>query len=563
MNTPLLLIAWRRPHTLRQVIESLYSDVNQSCRLGVSRAITWFFEQVEEGIILEDDCLPHPDFFSYCATLLERYRHDPRVWSINGSQFLHPAACAAVSRREGADYWASIHADSWGWAIWRRCWQLSHGCYGRWPAFRESTAFPHALSGRDEQAYWQEVMQQLITLGQPDSWFYGWLLAGWQQGALSLWPCWNLVSHIGSGPGATHCQGLSFYLNLPLQPLPAASLRHPPELQRDRQADRALYLGRRGGAKRRCQHWLGPSHPWWRRISHLLRRVSSSLHSRLHPDLARKVRWRLRHERLLWILTCADKWAVKAWAAQRGVATAPTIVVASREEDLPWQQLPRRCILKASHGWSWNLLHWDVLWYRFRDGDAFASNADGNLDPSKASHCLLTTAQVKAIAATWLASVYSRREWAYTQIPPRLLLEEILQPARAGPLFDICFFMMHGVVRAIGVGSPLFRRHNTMVFIDSHWRALPVRSLTQNWPLQLPPAPVHLRSMLDAVARLGAEFSFARFDFYDTLSGPVLGKVTVSPHAGLINPSEDPTFNRWLAAPWYLSPWARWQAFWV
>ena len=64
MNTPLLLIAWRRPHTLRQVIESLYSDVNQSCRLGVSRAITWFFEQVEEGIILEDDCLPHPDFFS-------------------------------------------------------------------------------------------------------------------------------------------------------------------------------------------------------------------------------------------------------------------------------------------------------------------------------------------------------------------------------------------------------------------------------------------------------------------------------------------------------------------
>ena len=107
MDTPVLLIAWRRPHTLRQVInairpvaptrlfvacdgpnptrpgeaekvaatrevieheidwpcqiERLYSDVNQGCRLGVSRAITWFFEQVEEGIILEDDCVPHPD----------------------------------------------------------------------------------------------------------------------------------------------------------------------------------------------------------------------------------------------------------------------------------------------------------------------------------------------------------------------------------------------------------------------------------------------------------------------------------------------------------------------
>jgi hypothetical protein len=105
-DTPLLLIAWRRPHTLRLVIdairpvaptrlyvacdgpnterpgeaekvaatravieheidwpcqiERLYSDVNQGCRLGVSRAITWFFEQVEEGIILEDDCVPIP-----------------------------------------------------------------------------------------------------------------------------------------------------------------------------------------------------------------------------------------------------------------------------------------------------------------------------------------------------------------------------------------------------------------------------------------------------------------------------------------------------------------------
>lgn len=63
---------------------------------------------------------------------------------------------------------------------------------------------------------------------------------------------------------------------------------------------------------------------------------------------------------------------------------------------------------------------------------------------------------MKAIAANWLTSVYYRREWAYTQIPPRLLLKVILQPARAGPLFDIRFFGMHGVVRAIGVGlTPL------------------------------------------------------------------------------------------------------------
>ena len=110
-DTPLLLITWRRPHTLRKVIDAirpfapsllfvacdgpnpdrpgevdkvaatralidneidwpcqisrLYSDANQGCRLGVSHAITWFFNHVEEGIILEDDCVPHPDFFAY------------------------------------------------------------------------------------------------------------------------------------------------------------------------------------------------------------------------------------------------------------------------------------------------------------------------------------------------------------------------------------------------------------------------------------------------------------------------------------------------------------------
>lgn len=42
--------------------------------------------------------------------------------------------------------------------------------------------------------------------------------------------------------------------------------------------------------------------------------------------------------------------------------------------------------------------------------------------------------------------------------------------------------------------------------------------------------------MLEAVERLGADLSYARFDFYDTSSGPVLGEVTVSPHGGITNP---------------------------
>ena len=94
---PILLIIWRRPHTLRAVVEPAidwpctihrrYSPTNQGCRAGVAAALDWFFCQVEEGIILEDNCVPHPDFLPYCQTLLERYGHDTRVFSICGSNF--------------------------------------------------------------------------------------------------------------------------------------------------------------------------------------------------------------------------------------------------------------------------------------------------------------------------------------------------------------------------------------------------------------------------------------------------------------------------------------------
>ena len=211
-DTPLLLIAWRRPHTLRQVIdairpvaptrlfvacdgpnperpgeaekvaatravieqeidwpcqiEKLYSDVNQGCRLGVSRAITWFFEQVEEGIILEDDCVPHPDFFPYCATLLERYRHDTRVWSICGSNF------QLGNKRGDASYYFSIHGDSWGWASWSRAWRHYPDAQRQWFSFRDSGRLDDVFPLNAERDYWRNFLDQLFIEGRPSTWDY-------------------------------------------------------------------------------------------------------------------------------------------------------------------------------------------------------------------------------------------------------------------------------------------------------------------------------------------------------------------------------------------------------
>ncbi|WP_254977820.1 glycosyltransferase family 2 protein [Cyanobium sp. ATX 6A2] len=243
-DTPLLLIAWRRPNTLRQVIdairpvaptrlfvacdgpnperpgeaekvaatrtvidneidwpcriERLYSDTNQGCRLGVSRAISWFFEQVEEGIVLEDDCVPHPAFFVYCVTLLERYRHDTRVWCISGNNFQN-----GRWRGDGS-YYFSRYNHCWGWATWRRCWRHYDGELHQWPALKASGLLGSIFENPSEARYWAAIWDRLLREGKPDSWAYRWTFTCLVNGGLTALPNENLVFNIGFSEDATH-----------------------------------------------------------------------------------------------------------------------------------------------------------------------------------------------------------------------------------------------------------------------------------------------------------------------------------------------------------------------
>ena len=276
MNTPVLLIAWRRPHTLRQVIdairplapsrlfvacdgpnphrpgeaekvaatrsvidneinwpcqiERLYSDVNNGCRLGVSLAITWFFEQVEEGIILEDDCVPHPDFFPYCTSLLERYRYDTRVWCISGNNFQN-----GQWRGEGS-YYFSHYNHCWGWASWRRCWQQFDAELRQWPAIRDSAMLHSIFEDQLERNYWSGIWQRLVDESKPDSWAYRWTFTCLVNGGLTALPNRNLVGNVGFGPDATHTTKESYPTTVTKEGL--SEIIHPSFILRDKQADR-------------------------------------------------------------------------------------------------------------------------------------------------------------------------------------------------------------------------------------------------------------------------------------------------------------------------------------
>ena len=89
-------------------VNAVFRESNLGCRVAVSSAIDWFFEAEQEGIILEDDCLPASDFFRFCSELLERFRHDNRVMAICGSSY------AEVEAKYSGSYYCSYYADIWG-----------------------------------------------------------------------------------------------------------------------------------------------------------------------------------------------------------------------------------------------------------------------------------------------------------------------------------------------------------------------------------------------------------------------------------------------------------------
>lgn len=173
-----------------------YSEVNLGCKNRVSSGLDWLFTQVDEAIILEDDCLPHPSFFRFCEELLERYRNDERVGMISGDNF-------QFGRRvSDGSYYFSKYTHIWGWATWRRAWKHYDVSVKFWPQFLSSGHFERA-SFPVERSYWKAAWDA-VSAGKFDTWDYQWTLACWTQSMLVVVPEVNLVSNIGFGPAATH-----------------------------------------------------------------------------------------------------------------------------------------------------------------------------------------------------------------------------------------------------------------------------------------------------------------------------------------------------------------------
>lgn len=205
-----------------------YSDVNLGCRKRVSSGLDWVFEQVEEAIILEDDCLPHPTFFRYCQELLEKYRDDKRVMMISGDNFQFGR------NRTEYSYYFSHYGHCWGWASWRRAWTKYDDSMGLWKELRDNSWLNDVLENEQTVAYWSRIFQAVYE--GFNTWDYIWQYILWLNNGLTILPNVNLVSNIGFGSG-THTNMINNQLaNMKVEAL-NLPLIHPPFLIRNTQAD--------------------------------------------------------------------------------------------------------------------------------------------------------------------------------------------------------------------------------------------------------------------------------------------------------------------------------------
>tara|TARA_B100001248_G_C27332324_1_gene432078 strand:+ start:142 stop:1125 length:984 start_codon:yes stop_codon:yes gene_type:complete len=278
---PILLIAWRRPEKTLRIIEKikeinalkvyiacdgfdkkdnryesniintrkilkekidwdcekkyLFSKYNQGCKYAVSNAINWFFENEKEGIILEDDCLPHIDFFIFCEELLKKYRTDDRIWSITGQNIQKGKFFGENS------YYFSKYSHCWGWATWKRCWEKYDSEIKNWPEFKEAKMIENLFASKREINYWKRIFDNIYFHSKPDTWDYQWTYACLVNSGLTIIPNKNLIENIGFDEEATHTKEEVFDSRLDNFKRFSSGLipiKHPKNIIKSQKADR-------------------------------------------------------------------------------------------------------------------------------------------------------------------------------------------------------------------------------------------------------------------------------------------------------------------------------------
>jgi hypothetical protein len=213
-------------------IKTLFRETNLGCKIAVSSAINWFFENNEMGIILEDDCVPHPSFFKYCEELLIKYKDEEKVMQICGFNALNRVSI-------GESYYFAKFGSIWGWATWKRAWQHYDIKMINWPKFKEEKLYKNFCDSYLEEKWRVKIFDRAYN-DVYNTWDYQWSFAKLINEGLSIVPANNLIDNIGFGEEATHT-GKEPHLNIQTDVGMNFPISHPKVMARNRRLDKIFF----------------------------------------------------------------------------------------------------------------------------------------------------------------------------------------------------------------------------------------------------------------------------------------------------------------------------------
>ncbi len=204
-------------------VKTLFRKENLGCGKAVSSAINWFFEHVEEGIILEDDCLADFSFFNFCRLMLDKYRYEQKVMMICGTNYFFNKVKSKDS------YFFSKYYSVWGWATWKRAWSLFDLKMLQWKKLKNTDFFKKISRDKHVRSFWEEHFDMIIN-NKIDTWDFPWSFTCFLNDGLAVVPFNNLVSNIGlEGAHANGSIGSSHFM--PTKKIELSDIKHPMKIK--------------------------------------------------------------------------------------------------------------------------------------------------------------------------------------------------------------------------------------------------------------------------------------------------------------------------------------------
>lgn len=180
-------------------LHTLYQEKNLGCGPGPAAGISWFFEHVEMGIVMEDDCVPSSTLLLFFEELLFKYQEDNSIALITGTNVLK-----RWKSNKGDYFMSKTGGMTMGsWASWKRSWNLFEADLYSWGEAESRNKLKNFIGNREYNVY-APILDDIYRNSSKDIWDFQWAYSRWVNEKYCLVSTMNQMSNIGFCKESTH-----------------------------------------------------------------------------------------------------------------------------------------------------------------------------------------------------------------------------------------------------------------------------------------------------------------------------------------------------------------------